>query len=232
MRCRPSLFALSLAAACLLSSCAHDESAYAVAHLRDGDDPSEQVAGVRVRVDGDPDLALPGHAASDVTPVRVVIDNEGDEPLRIRYRELVLVEASGEQRVALPPLKTDGEPLGVRNAFGSTRFSLAPGYEPFYEALDRWDGPFDTDPYYALTYYPRWTEPLPTTEMIARALPEGVLEPGGSVDGLLYFEGISPLDDHATLVAELVNAESGAVMGTVRVPFRAAADHEPFALRQ
>lgn len=214
-----------------LAGCAHDADVPSAAELLGEDDSAMRVGGVRLRVDGDPGLALPQSAADDVTAVRVVVENHGNVPLRIRYAELRLIEASGEQRVALPPLLPRGEAGFVRTSFGHTRFLVAPGYERFYDELRAWEGPFREDPYYAATYYTRWVKPLPTTEMVARALPEGVLEPGGRLDGLIYFEGISPFSDEATLVADLVNADTGAHLGTAHIDFKARGGVRPFALR-
>lgn len=216
---RPLAFATVMLA--LGPSCAHDELRPGEA-LRDDEDATLRIAGVRARVYGDAALALPSPAASAVTAVRLVLENHGDEPVRLRYRELWLLEPDGRVRLALPPLVVGrGEPPeGVRTAFGHTRFRVAPGYDRVHTALSSWSGPFSVDPTYAPTYFTRWPPPLPTTEMVARALPEGVLEPGGRIDGLVYFEGISPLSEEVTLVAELVNAQTGGVMGTLHVPFQ------------
>jgi hypothetical protein len=55
--------------------------------------------------------------------------------------------------------------------------------------------------------------------MVQRALPEGVLEAGGRASGFVYFE---PLDRDArtlTLAVQIVDAASGAVLGTAQIPF-------------
>lgn len=237
MRKVSTALALSLLALPLVAGCASSAELQPAATATAVDDTTavDRVAGVRVRVDGAPGLALPEGTENAVTPVRVVIENQGDDPLRIRLRELRLLERDGAENVALPPLQLDAEvPGAVSPAFGASRFSLAPRYAPFYAGgvprrglttgpFTSWSGPFDADPYYSPTYYPRWVNPLPTTEMVSRALPEGVLSPGGSVDGLVFFEGISPLEDRVLFVADLVNARTGAVMGTIRIPFEVRA---------
>lgn len=249
MRRLSTALALSLLALFVASGCASSAELEPAPAATAVDDTTavDRVAGVRMRVDGAPDVALPEGTENAVTPVRVVIENQGDDPLRIRLRELRLIERDGEENVALPPLQLDAEvPEGVLPAFGASRFSLAPRYAPFYAGggartglprpgvatgpFPSWTGPFDADPYYSPTYYPRWADPLPTAEMVSRALPEGVLSPGGSVDGLLFFEGISPLEDRVLFVADLVNARTGAVMGTLRIPFEVRAER-PVASR-
>src|SRR5690606_22533955 len=202
---RPLARAPGIACALLLATlspgCAHDEGIQPGELLQGDEDASARVAGVRVRVYGDTTLALPDSAVDDVTPVRLVVENHGDEPVRLRYRELTLVEPSGHQRLALPPLVEGAElPAGVRTAFGHTRFLVTPDYERVHTSLSTWPGPFAVDPYYGPTYYTRWAPPLPTAEMVSRALPEGVLEPGGRVDGLVYFEGVSVFSQQVTLV--------------------------------
>lgn len=85
---------------------------------------------------------------------------------------------------------------------------------PYGYALDR-----DLD--YYNTYYARWRKPLPTQEMVARALPEGVLQPGGKASGFLYFERV---DEDLGLVhfrGRLVNAGDGSQLGVVEIPLLA-----------
>ena len=124
---------------------------------------------------------------------------------------------------ALPPLEIEGsvqEP--VQEAFGYRGFVGAPHYAGRYRHFPLHAGPYPYDPFYYDTYYDYWAEiDLPTQEMIGRALPEGVLEPGGYVQGWLYFEKVS--DDASSRVvfrADLVDQASGRTFGEVRIPFR------------
>jgi hypothetical protein len=62
---------------------------------------------------------------------------------------------------------------------------------------------------------------LERRERLYRALPEGVLEPGGRVTGFLYFEDIDVgKDDKATFVTDLVNASTGQTVGAIRSHWR------------
>jgi hypothetical protein len=54
--------------------------------------------------------------------------------------------------------------------------------------------------------------------MIVKALPEGVLEPGGRVTGFVYFEEVEDVP-RVRFVAQLVNASTGARFGTLTIPF-------------
>jgi hypothetical protein len=50
------------------------------------------------------------------------------------------------------------------------------------------------------------------------ALPEGVLDPGGSVTGFLYFEDIDPGDDKtATFTTDPAEASTGRIVGAIRI---------------
>jgi hypothetical protein len=60
---------------------------------------------------------------------------------------------------------------------------------------------------------------LPTADMIHKALPEGVLEPGGKVTGFLYFEDVkTDKNDKATFTTDLVNAATGEPVASIRIP--------------
>jgi hypothetical protein len=55
--------------------------------------------------------------------------------------------------------------------------------------------------------------------MLRRALPEGTLEPGGTVTGFIYFQGVSEREGSVTLQARLVDARTGEQFGTLSIPF-------------
>ena len=54
--------------------------------------------------------------------------------------------------------------------------------------------------------------------MRERAIPEGVIQPGGQVSGFLYFRRIPQDIERVTLRAELMNGLDGKGFGEVRVP--------------
>jgi hypothetical protein len=103
--------------------------------------------------------------------------------------------------------------------FDRDRFRLAPGYWVYYPNIPRWTDPWNDDPDYYDRYYSVWQEPLPTNEMLELALPEGVLEPRGRVNGFLYFQKLAPRASGASFRVDLVDAKTGRSFGSVRVPF-------------
>lgn len=61
---------------------------------------------------------------------------------------------------------------------------------------------------------------LPTQDMLAEALPEGVHEDGGRVDGFIYFQNVTR-EDQVRFELKLVDASNGTELGTpISVPFR------------
>jgi hypothetical protein len=85
--------------------------------------------------------------------------------------------------------------------------------------MTAWPRPWRYDPFYYDTYYPQWQVNLPTSEMIELAIPEGVIEPGGSVSGFLYFQPISGDLDRVTFKADLMDGDDGQRLGALELPF-------------
>jgi hypothetical protein len=59
---------------------------------------------------------------------------------------------------------------------------------PFYSRLQVWDGPLPYGPSIYSVFW--WRASVPTASMLDRALPEGVLENGGTASGYLYFQKV------------------------------------------
>jgi hypothetical protein len=179
-----------------------------------------EAAGVRVIVDGAPWDGYPSDLGALVIPVRVTLENQSGAPLRIRFREFSLVTTSGFRAFALPPfhLQRPGVALSAP-CYPCAGFYVAPLYAPFYPRFTPWPGPFDLDPFYFDTYYYQWREPLPSRDMLEKALPEGVLENGGRVTGYLYFQPLGHGLSEVRFMVELVNAETKAALGTISIPF-------------
>jgi hypothetical protein len=66
-------------------------------------------------------------------------------------------------------------------------------------------------------YYATWKPALPTRDMLQQALPEGVLQPGGSAAGFLYFNHLQEKGP-VVFTAEIVAADTRQPLGTVRIP--------------
>jgi len=140
------------------------------------------------------------------------------------YRDFTLEHPSGMRVTPLPPFSMRAAgPLRTTAvqvpAFRHHGFFVAPGYRWYYPGLRAWHRPFPFDPFFYDTYYARWRLPLPTEDMLEHALPEGVLEPGGTVAGFLYFPD---LPDEAqgvfTFRADLSEETNGKNVARLDVP--------------
>ncbi|MCP3105301.1 hypothetical protein LZ198_41180 [Myxococcus sp. K15C18031901] len=120
--------------------------------------------------------------------------------------------------------------VGVVPAYGPRYYGHGRGFygRGFYGG-GGWTGPyFGPYPYYGPYYYgygpyggyPYYEEPLPTRDMLQRALPEGTLPDGGTVQGFVYFQGIAHREPGVRLQAQLVDANSGETLGTLDIPFQ------------
>ncbi len=201
-----------------------------------------EAQGVRLVADGDSWRGTPSDLERAVTPVEVRFENQSGRTLRIKYEDFVLVgDDSHFKYAALSPFEMRDDGLAIGGS-GSTTGKIAPaggvsvgvgvGYgawgpwgpgwgDPFYR---HWYDPF-YGPYYGPYSYwggPYWyypPEPLPTRDMLRRALPEGTLESGGTITGFLYFQSVSGREGSVTLQARLVDASTGEQFGTLSIPF-------------
>lgn len=166
----------------------------------------------------------PENLENEVTPIYVRIQNETGEPLRIRYAEFRIVSDAGETYAALPPFRIEGEVVSAIDSVGPySGFYVAPYASPWYPGLTPYDGPFAYDAGYYDSYYPYYDTyvevDLPTRDMRAAALPEGVLDPGAVVDGFLYFQEVPEDVDRVRLEFTAVSAANNRVLGEVVMPF-------------
>jgi hypothetical protein len=181
-------------------------------------------AGVQVEADGKAWSGEPSNLESAIAPVKVTLRNNSGRPLRVRYADFTLATVDGFSSAALPPMKISGtlpgEPIAVtRPVYGWKGYWLGRYYSPWYPGYGVWGGPFAWDfPYYT-TYYARWPVALPTEDMIRKAIPEGVLSSGGSVEGFLYFPQVPEGVERANLVTTLTDARTGQEFGSLTIPF-------------
>lgn len=171
----------------------------------------------------------PGEAyiTERLTPIRVTITNESDDEVHIRYRDFRLVGESGITYRVLPPLSVRGS-VDVSTSPGPALF---PGfdYEGFvvadplgaaYPGVGVYEGTFDYDDFYHDAYYAYWDleQNLPTPEMIAAALPEGVILPGGFVAGWLYFQKIDD-DEESVSFEAMLHGPDEQDAAAIAIPF-------------
>lgn len=160
-----------------------------------------------------------------VTPVLVTLDNRGAAPLLVRYSELALEGPSGERFAALPPYDIEGTATGYESAGGPSYpmmgFSVAPYASRYFPFYGTYGGDFFYDRSYYGTYYSEFKRiGLPTSDMVQKALPEGVVDPGGKVQGFIYFQNVAEGLRQVEFRYELVHANSGERFGIVKIPFR------------
>ncbi|MBN9681047.1 hypothetical protein JYJ93_01280 [Corallococcus sp. NCSPR001] len=190
-------------------------------------------AGVRLTADGSAWQGSPSDLERRVTPVYVRLENHGERPLRLQYKDFALVGQESRFRYsALAPLslrrasssRDTEEPASIRPAvypaggvWVGGRYGYAPwrGWGPgWYGGPWGWGSPF----YGPYPYY--YEQPLPTEDMLNNALPEGTLEPGGTQEGFLYFQGVAHRENAVTLQLNLVDAQTGEPFGSMGIPFQ------------
>lgn len=232
----------AIAAAGLLAGCADRvslmpaPSATAVPVQGEATGAVETVSGVRVAVIS---REWPGTAqiSEAVTPLKVDIRNNSNSPVAVRYSEFRLTTPDGRVYSALPPVAIDATvpstlaaPATPRLApgfspitlpgFTATGFGVSPMYSPLYPGYPVAGGPFAYDPLYYGNAGTYWRSvDLPTVAMARMALPEGVLQPGGQMQGYLYFQEVDPNVDSLRFRMDVVNAGQGNEMGTIEIPF-------------
>lgn len=191
--------------------------------------------GVQIRVDANVWNGFPQDLHT-VVPLRVTIINNSSHPVRLRYEDFKLVPPEGGQQqtiAALPPLRLQGQEMarGPYQGYGGSGFGpispmfdyygfyVAPGYRLYYPGLDVWGGPFAIDPFFYDTYSTYWPVNLPSKDMLDRALPEGVIQPGGHVTGFIYFQNLPKGTTPVDLQANLVDANTQLPFGRLDIPF-------------
>jgi hypothetical protein len=178
-------------------------------------------AGVTISARANAWRGIPDNLASEVTPILVTLTNDGKASLLLRYSEFKLVSSSGQQFAALPPFdikENISQPIDPL-AYPPIGFRVAPYLSPFYPGLVPFSGPFASARWYYNHYYPTWVRiHLPTTNMLQKALPEGVLESGGRITGFLYFENVGDDVARVDFMADLVSARDGARVATLSLP--------------
>jgi hypothetical protein len=142
-----------------------------------------------------------------VIALRVSIENQGETEAVLRYDQFGLRTRGG--RLPSLPLfdianRSPQTPSSYR--FPWSGFRLAPHLSGRYRGF--WNGTnvqAGAEGYYQKHHPTLASVMVPTRALRRRALPEGVLEPGGHITGLLFFQRPS---EEASLIVELTAAES------------------------
>jgi hypothetical protein len=187
--------------------------------------------------------AWPGQSRvlKHVTPLRVRVTNDNAQAIRVRYEDLRLIAADGTRYVALPPNTPQGtgdsryggtretnnrgdeaaSPQARRQNFTYSDFRIAPHLAEAYPGIELFHGAFDYDPQYYDKYAHAWhAAALPTAEMKSWALPEGVLESGGYVEGFVYFQRVGHNKGIVRFDSEFAQAnDPSRTLAKIAVPF-------------
>lgn len=166
---------------------------------------------------------------SAVTPIKVKITNNGSQAVRVRYADFKLDAADGTSYAALPLYKIDSSvatalPVGryypiTAPGFRWNRFRVAPYYAGLYPGMPWYRGAFYGQPYGWGYYDAAFADvQLPTPEMRRNVLPEGVLDPGGSLEGWLYFQHV-PSSKKSVDFDATIHSERGASIGKLSIPY-------------
>lgn len=154
-------------------------------------------------------------------PVHLEIRNESGRPLSIRHEAIALEHSGGEPMAAVPVVRLAEDVPGVAGApieFEQREFRIASEYAERYPDIPVYEGAFEVT---AIDAYRAGEamEPigLRDVELLADALPEGVLMSGGRVAGVVWFSEI-PGDSTLAFSMDLVDASTGEQFGEIRVP--------------
>ncbi|HTE46103.1 MAG TPA: hypothetical protein VK636_12705 [Gemmatimonadaceae bacterium] len=166
----------------------------------------------------------PRDLETKATPILLELRNDAKYPVSVRYNRISLTDADGHRFAVMAPYDVDGslsEAYTVRNPFyGFDRFTVAPYLSRWYPRFSRYAGAFALDRSYYSPYATRYREiKLPTVDMVQRALPEGVLSPGGHATGFVYFEALHRDAKTLTLTVDIVDASTGELVNTAHIPF-------------
>jgi hypothetical protein len=174
---------------------------------------SATVGDVEVSASADAWRGWPRDLWRVVTPIHVVIDNRGAVPLRVLPGNFTLVVDGQRSLAATDPIDVRGVTDEPPPDSTGSRFGIpSPGYADW--ALQAGAPTGSGEP------QPGEHFPLPTPEMLERALPEGVVEPGQSASGFVYFERPPARAAALALAFRLVNDQDGEPRGRIVVLLR------------
>ncbi|PCC67778.1 hypothetical protein SAMN02745121_02414 [Nannocystis exedens] len=176
--------------------------------------------GVEIIARADAWRGFPPDLEGAVTPLLVTLTNRSERALELRYEYFRLVSPGGVHYAAVPPFQIDDIVYApVDTMYPPLGFGVAPYLSPWYPGWSVWSGPFP----YRGAYYDNYQTAfqrvaLPSGDMVQKALPEGVLSPGGRITGYLYFEHVEDTR-RVDFVTRLVDAGTGEDFGAVEIPF-------------
>lgn len=154
------------------------------------------------------------YAAIPPMEARVVLSQTSRRDIKIVLASFQQQSPSGQAGAHAQPA-----PAVVQSRVVANRFYIAPHFAWYYPGWAAWPYPFAYDPFYydrLMAYLPK---ELPTKDMLAEALPAGVLQAGGQVSGFVYFQGIGDRESRVKFEMDLVDANNNERLGQVSLPF-------------
>jgi hypothetical protein len=145
-------------------------------------------SGVQIVVQTNAWDGYPRDLNADVIPLKVTIRNHGRHLLAVRYGNFALIAAEDRRYPDIPPYEITGHT---------------------YEHLQ---------PRWAYSNAEYVSVPLPTKEMLERAISEGIVSRDETAGGFLYFHKPAPRSQTLSFRTVLVDAETGQTFGTIVVP--------------
>lgn len=216
---------LLLGAALLGSSCGHRFRAASPANVV-SDSPNVARAaaqGLSMDVEIDAWSGDPASLGSILTPVKISLTNEGDHAVSLRYQNFTLSDPRGVRSSAIPPFQirgsTDPLPAPIVPSFSYRNFYAYPYYRFYGPGFNYWADDWGWDGAWYGSSYRYWSRDLPTADMVRKAIPEGVLNPGGEVSGYLYFPLLAGDSKTVELQAVLMDANTHQQFGVLNIPF-------------
>ena len=179
-------------------------------------------AGVRVEVRSRAWTGEPENLETEITVLHVTLANRSQRPMLVRYQDIKVTQG-GVAYAAIAPYDID-EDVEEDYYFADypyQRYRVAPHlarYYPRSHVADPfwWDDPY----YYHWSSWPTYVSiELPTPDMVEAALPEGVLAPGESIAGFLYFEELDDDVADVRFTVDLIDASNRSRFGRIAVPF-------------
>lgn len=156
-------------------------------------------------------------------PVHLEIRNRSDQPLRLRYDAFALGPGGAD---AVPVHWLDQAQTGMPGIGGlpasgwrESGYEVAGEYADLFPDATPYEGEFEetTVDAYRARGGAGELGAFRDRELLADVIPEGVIRPGGFVDGTVWFERPDDVTGAVPLTLELVNAESGERFGEIRV---------------
>ena len=163
---------------------------------------------------------------AEYRPARVEIRNRSERPLRVRYDAFALQAGGTMQAGPVPVLLIDaGRDIpGMGGLSGEEwdqrSFELSGDYAVIYPDRKVYEGEFEgttVDAYRSRSGGE--VSGLRDRALLASTIPEGVIMPGGRVEGTLWFDNVAQADSTLVFTMDLVDASTGEEFGTIEVPF-------------